>query len=137
MNDLRENLDDYECYLFCLKHLEIGKRELKNGGKDRIKQGSIDHCKSVAKFTGERVANAGSKTRGGRAKKVPENEDEEVNEKDLESDVEEEDDDEEGDEVPEGEEKEVREGNRRKVKLTRKAKATNKKNQVALKINNR
>lgn len=35
-DDLREKEDEYECFVFCLKHQEIGKRELKNGGKARI-----------------------------------------------------------------------------------------------------
>jgi hypothetical protein len=37
MNDQRINEDDHECFIFCNKHLEIGKRDLKQGGKERIK----------------------------------------------------------------------------------------------------
>ncbi|CDW88690.1 phd zinc finger-containing protein [Stylonychia lemnae] len=38
MDDQRVNEDDYECFVFCDKHLEIGKRDLKTGGKDRLRE---------------------------------------------------------------------------------------------------
>lgn len=40
MNQQRENEDSYECFIFCKMHFEVGKRDLKNGGKDRIAQSS-------------------------------------------------------------------------------------------------
>ena len=32
------NEDDHGCFIFCNHHMEIGKRELKQGGKERIRK---------------------------------------------------------------------------------------------------
>ena len=42
MDDQRENEEDYSCYLFCDKHLEIGKRDLKQGGRERIMPSTLE-----------------------------------------------------------------------------------------------
>ena len=113
-DDLREKEDEYECFVFCLKHQEIGKRELKNGGKARIQQGSIESGKLLQKFVGEKMPKRGSKTR---CKNRVTEEDEEMNECDLQQEEDIDDDDE---EVEVNEEADGTRTNRRKKKSTRK-----------------
>ena len=38
MDEHRENEESYECFVFCNRHLEQGKKDLKQGGKERIRQ---------------------------------------------------------------------------------------------------
>jgi hypothetical protein len=36
MDEQREDENSHECFVFCRKHYDIGRKELKLGGKDRI-----------------------------------------------------------------------------------------------------
>ena len=38
MDDQRVHVDDYECFVFCETHVDCGKKDLKQGGKERLKQ---------------------------------------------------------------------------------------------------
>ena len=114
-DDLREKEDEYECFVFCLKHQEIGKRELKNGGKARILHGSIETGKMLQKFVGDKMPKQGTKSRQ-RQRKVVEEDDEEMNERDLEEEEDIDEDDEEIDVKDDGGILEEKGGKRRKKK---------------------
>jgi len=89
MNENREEEESYECFIFCSKHLECGKRDLKQGGKDRImpRNPAIVEKERLRKMVGETHANRKRGKQGHSHRK----DDEEVNDKDMHS---EDDDDE-------------------------------------------
>jgi hypothetical protein len=55
MNENREVEESYECFIFCSKHLECGKRDLKQGGKSRImpRNPAIVEKERLKKLVGE------------------------------------------------------------------------------------
>ena len=63
MNEHREDEESYECFIFCQKHLEIGKRDLKIGGKERIKATPVSALinEKLKKMTGGAFTKRGMK----------------------------------------------------------------------------
>ncbi|TNV84149.1 hypothetical protein FGO68_gene12006 [Halteria grandinella] len=92
MNDHRENEESYECFLFCEKHLEVGKKELREGGKGRLvanTKAQID--KKMRKFYGDSLPQNRNAKGKAKSKKPQKNDDEEAEIEDEDDDVDEED----------------------------------------------
>lgn len=87
MVEQKESEDSDECFIFCKKHDQIGKRELKSGGKNRLQQKLIPPKSSSNQK--KSPAQKGSK-------KIPQ-EDEDDNDEEATHEVEEDDQNDEAD----------------------------------------